>query len=91
MQKELPEVFDCSKGKHFVKHSVIATAETSTETLIHSASRRLSPEQYKALKSELTCLLDQGILERSQSLWTSPIVKEKRKPVIGGCALTSLI
>ena len=67
MQQEFPEVFDCNKRKHFVKHSVIATVETSTETPIHSASRRLSPEQYKALKSELTRLLDQGILERSQS------------------------
>ena len=79
MQQEFPEVFDCNKRKHFVKHSVIATVETSTETPIHSASRRLSPEQYKALKSELTRLLDQGILERSQSPWTSPIVMVKKK------------
>ena len=67
MQQEFSEVFDCNKRKHFVKHCVTATAETSTETPIHSASRRLSPEQYKALKSELTRLLDQEILERSQS------------------------
>ena len=53
--------------------------ETSTETPIHSASRRLSPEQHKALKSELTRLLNQGILERSQSPWTSPIVMVKKK------------
>ena len=78
-QQEFPEVFDCNKRKHFVKHSVIATVETSTEIPIHSASRRLSPEQYKALKFELTRLLDQGILERSQSPWTSPIVMVKKK------------
>ena len=79
MQQEFPEVFNCNKRKHFVKHSVIATVETSTETPIHSASRRLSPKQYKALKSELTRLLDQGILDCSQSPWTSPIVMVKKK------------
>ena len=52
MQQNFPEIFDCNKRKHFVKHSVIATVETSTETPIHSASRRLSPEKYKVLKSK---------------------------------------
>ena len=79
MQQEFPEVFNCNKRKHFVKPYVIATVETSTETPIHSASRRLSPEEYKALKSEVICLLDQGILERSQSPWTSPIVMVKKE------------
>ena len=45
MPQEFPEVFDCNKRKHFVKHSVLATVETSTETPNRSASKRLSPGQ----------------------------------------------
>ena len=79
LQKEFPEVFDHEKRKRIIKHSVVATVDTSTEVPVHSNARRLNPEQYKALKSELTRLLDHGVLERSQSPWASPIVMVKKK------------
>ena len=79
MQQEFPKVFDCNKGKRFVKHSVVATGKALTETPIHYASRRLNPEQYKALKPEPTRLLDQGIFEFSQSPWTFPLVMVRKK------------
>ena len=58
---------------------MIADVHTLTETPINLSARRLNPEQYQALKVELKQLIDQGVLERSQRLWTSPIVMVKKK------------
>ena len=79
LKNEFPEVFDCEKRSHVIKHSVVADVDTSTETPIHSTARRLNPEQFVALKAELARLLEQGILERSQSPWASPIVMVRKK------------
>ena len=79
LQEEFPEVFDFQKRARSIKHSVVADVETTTETPIHTTARRLNPEQYKALKVVLSRLLNQGVLERSQSPWAFPIVMVKKK------------
>ena len=58
---------------------MIADFHTLTDTPISLSARRLNPEQYQALKVELKRLIFQGVLERSQSPWTSPIVMVKKK------------
>ena len=58
---------------------MIADVHILTETPISLSARRLNPEQYQVLKVELKRLIDQGVLERSQSPWTSPIVMVKKK------------
>ena len=58
---------------------MIADVHTLTETPMSLSARRLNPKQYQALKVELKRLIDEGVLERSQSPWTSPIVMVKKK------------
>ena len=76
---EFPEVFNANKRSRFTKHSVVADIETFTETPITLPTRRLSPDQFHALKTEIKRLNDHGIIERSQSPWAFPIVMVKKK------------
>ena len=71
--------FEGDKRLRCIRHSVIADVHTLTETPISLSARRLNPEEYQALKVELKRLIDQGVLERIQSPWTSPIVMVKKK------------
>ena len=80
LQQEFPEVFNGDKRSRSIKHSIVADIETLTETPVARATRRLNPEQYNALRLEIKRLTDQGILERSLSPWTSPIVMVKKMP-----------
>ena len=74
LRADFPEVFNGDKRSRLIKHSVVADVETLSDIPIHSTARRLNPEQFQALKSKLKRLLDQGIIERSQSPWAAPIV-----------------
>ena len=80
LRDEFSNVFEGDKRLRCIRHSVIADVHTLTETPISLSARRLNPEQYQALMVELKRLIDQGVLERSQSPWTSPIVMVKKKP-----------
>ena len=79
LRDEFSNVFEGDKRLRRIRHSVIADVHTLTETPISLSARRLNPEQYQALKVEHKRLIDQGVLERSQSPWTSPIVMVKKK------------
>ena len=74
LQSEFPEVFDPSRRSRIIRHSIIASVETTTEIPVTARSRKLSPEKFRGLQAEIKRLLDQGILERSQSAWSCPIV-----------------
>ena len=79
LHRDYPEVFDPALRSRVPKHSTETTVDTATEEPVTARCRRLSPEKYKALKVEIKRLCDQGILERSQSAWSSPIVMVKKK------------
>ena len=79
LRDEFSNVFEGDKRLRCIRHSVIADVHTLTKTPISLSARRLNPKQYQALKVELKRLIDQGVLERSQSPWTSPIVLVKKK------------
>jgi len=79
MVTEFPEVFNPTKRSRVIKHSIVASVETNTEEPVFARSRRLSPTMYRALQGEVKRLLDQGIIERSQSAWASPIVMVPKK------------
>ena len=79
LKNEYPEVFDAALRERCCKHSVVASIETSSEEPISCKARRLSPEKFRALGEELKRLCDQGILEKSQSAWSSPIVMVRKK------------
>ena len=77
LRRDYLEVFDPALKTRVPKHSVEAAVDTVTEEPVTARCRRLSPEKYKALKVEIKRLCDRGILERSQSAWSSPIVMVK--------------
>ena len=79
LRDEFFNVFEGDKRLRCIRDLVIADVHTLTETTISLSARRLNPEQYQALKMELKRLIDQGVLERCQSPWTSPIVMVKKK------------
>jgi len=79
LRHQYPEVFEPSIRTRGTKHSVVASVETTTCYPISTTPRRLSPEKYRALKEEIKRLCDQGILEPSQSAWSSPVVMVKKK------------
>ena len=72
-------MFDPTLRKRHADHSVVASVETTTEEPISCKARRLSPDKFRALQDELKRLCEQGVLERSQSVWSSPIVMVKKK------------
>ena len=79
LKNEYLEVFDAALRERCCKHSIIASIETSSEEPISCKASRLNPEKFRALGEELKRLCDQGILEESQSAWSSPIVMVRKK------------
>ena len=73
------KVFDPTLPKRHADHSVVASVETTTEEPISCKARRLSPDKFRALQDELKRLCEQGVLKRSQSAWSCPIVMVKKK------------
>ena len=85
LRDEFSNVFEGDKRLRCIRHSVITDVHILTETAISLSARRLNPEQYQALKVEFKRFIDQGVLERNQSPWTSPIVMVKKNPEVGAC------
>ena len=81
LQSDFPEVFDPFRRLRIIRHSIIASIETTTEIPVTDRSRKLSPEKFCGLQVEIKRLLNQGILERSQSAWFCPIVVVSKKMV----------
>ena len=79
LQYEFPEVFDPSRRSRIIRHSIIALVETTTEMPVTARARKFSSEKFRGLQAEIKRLLDQGILERSQSAWSCPIVMVSKK------------
>ena len=75
---KFPEVFEPLKRSRVVKHSVVAKVETVTETPVWSSSQRLAPDKLAAVRLEINRLISSGILAKSHSEWSSPIVMVKK-------------
>jgi len=54
--------------KHDVTHHIITTGPPA-----HARPRRLAPDKYRVAKDEFTHLLELGIVEASDSSWSSPL------------------
>ena len=81
LQSEFSEVFDPFRRSRIIRHSIIASVETTTKIPVTARSHKLRPEKFRGLQAEIKQLLDQGILERSQSAWSCPIVMASKKMV----------
>ena len=81
LQSVFPEVLDPSSRSCIIRHSIIASVGTTTEIPVTTRSRKLSPEMFHWLQAEIKGLLDQGILQRSQSAWSCPIDMVSKKDV----------
>ena len=58
---------------------VEATVEVSHNKIVHSKARRLGPDKFIALKTEIDRLLEAGIIEPSHSEFSSPVVVVAKK------------
>lgn len=58
-----------------VTHSI----EVGSAKPINSAPYRVSPTERSVIQSEITRMLDEGIIEKSQSPWASPVVLITKK------------
>ena len=72
LQQKFPKVFEP------LKHSVVAKVETVTETPVWSRFRRLASDKLAALRLKINRLINNGILAKSLSEWSSPIVMVKK-------------
>ena len=68
------EVFDATPRSKTILHSVEATVEVSHNKIVHSKARRLGPDKFIALKTEINRLLEAGIIKPSHSEFSSPVV-----------------
>ena len=48
-QSEFPEAFDPSRRSRIIRHSIIASVETTTEIPVTARSHKLSPEKFRGL------------------------------------------
>ncbi len=70
---EFPEVINASKQLPRCKHKVKHVIETTCSRPVTSRYRRLPPEKLEAAKKEFAALEAQGIIEKSNSQWSSPL------------------
>ena len=80
LQQKFPEVFEPLKRSRVVKHSVVAKVEIVTKTLFGPVSKDCPPLPHivAALRQEINRLVTSGILAKSHSDWSSPIVMVKK-------------
>ena len=52
-RNRFPEVFDATLRSKTILHSVEATVEVSHDKIVHSKARRLGPDKFIALKTEI--------------------------------------
>ena len=62
-----------------VKHNVQHVIETTCGQPLKSRYRRLDPEKLAAAKAEFKAMEEQGIIQRSNSSWASPLHMVKKK------------
>ena len=78
-RNRFPEVFDATLRSTTILHSVEATVEVSHNKIVHSKARRLGPDKFIALKTEIDRLLEASIFEPSHSEFSSPVVLVAKK------------
>ena len=78
-RNRFPEVFDATLRSKTILHSVKATVEVSHNKIVHSKARRLGPDKFIALKTEIDRLLEAGIIEPSHSEFSSSVVLVAKK------------
>ncbi len=71
--REFPEVVNVSKKLPQCKHRVQHVIDTTCTRPVSSRYRRLPPEKLEAAKREFAELEAQGIIEKSNSQWSSPL------------------
>jgi hypothetical protein len=80
MQRQFPQVFfqDAAASPlvppHGVRHVIQTIGQPATAKF-----RRLDPTQLAAAKKEFQAMLDEGIIRRSSSQWSSPLHKVQKK------------
>ena len=62
------EVFDATLPSKTILHSVEATVEVRHNKIVHSKARRLGPNKFIALKTEIERLLEVGIIIQNSAL-----------------------
>ena len=65
-----------SKWLPLIKHAVEHLIETTATRPVASRYRRLDPEQLATAKAEFAAMESQGIIRRSKSSWSSPLVEK---------------
>jgi hypothetical protein len=85
---EFPAVVCASKRLPPVSHDVVHHIVTHGPP-IASKFRKLDGEKLAAAKAEFKQLEEDDIIQRSTSLWSSPLHMVRRRTGAGGCAGTS--
>ena len=78
-KNRFPEVFDATLRSKTILHSVEATVEVSHNKIVHSKARRLGPDKFIVLNTEIDRLLDADIIKLSHSEFSSPVVLVAKK------------
>ena len=74
-----PEVFDATLRSKTILHSVEVAIEVRHNKIVRSKTRRLGPDKFVALKTEIDRLLEAGIIEPSHSEFSSCCFSRQEK------------
>ena len=78
-RNRFPEVFDATLPSKTILHSVEAAVEVRQNKIAHTKARRLGPDKFVDLKTEIDCLLEAGFIEPSLLEFSSPVVLVAKK------------